>query len=153
MKNLLMISILSAVFMFSGCGQEAGIAGGFAASETLKGLQADLNRRQQALIQQYNDLVEAGAQAETLEAMRRKINDLETAKQTAAAIPAIAGTDWADPAAAGGAIGMITAIGYAWLKKRDLQNTKTAVKHFRAGLDETAKQALDKTLLDKKAVT
>ena len=156
MKILLISAILAVAVC--GCGSEltaggAGVASGFAASETIKGMQADLERRQQALIARYNQLIEAGAKAETLEDLRQKIDDLETAKQTAAAVPAIAKTNWADPAAAGGAIGMITALGYAWLKRRDLQNTVGGVRAFRAGLDESSKQKLDKTLLDKKAVT
>lgn len=156
MKILLISAILTVAVC--GCGSElaaggAGVASGFAASETLKGMQADLERREQALIARYNQLVAAGAQAETLEDLKQQIADTVRLRQTSQVAADVSKTSWDDPVAAGGAIAAIAATAYGWIKRRDLQNTVAAIKTHRAGLDESSKQSLDKCLLDKKVAT
>lgn len=158
MRVLMITIILGMVTLFAGCGAEwtaggAGLAGGFTASEMLKGLQVDLERRQNALIEHYNQLVAAGAKAETLEDVKQQIADNQKLQQGAGTISEVAKTNWSDPKAAGGAVGTILALAYALFKRKDLNNTIAGVKAFRAKADETTKHQLDQVLLEKKAAT
>ena len=148
--------VAAAVLMIAGCGSEvtsagAGIAGGFAASNTLKGMQMDLERREASLIAHYNELAEAGAKAETLEQIKEQIATNQVLQQGTQAAGQIAETDWGDPAAAGGAIGTVAALAYALLNKRKLGAAGDAIRTIRAGSDETMKHTIDKIILEKKA--
>jgi len=145
MKVLLISVILMAVTLIGGCGPETaaaggGLLGGFAASETLKGMQADLELRQQALIDRYNELVEAGADAETIEQLKQQIEDMVRLRQTADLAKQALETDWTDPAAVGGTIGAIAVLAaslagnFIQKRKGDLmkKTTKAIVKGIEA---------------------
>ena len=69
-------------FLFSmpGCSPELaaggiGLAGGLATSKTIQGIEADLEEREQALIDRYNQAVEAGAKADVLDSIEDEINN------------------------------------------------------------------------------
>jgi len=80
----------------AGCGSELtagglGLAGGFAASETIKGIEVDLEAREQALIERYNTAVEAGAKSEVLDTIENDINKTVLLQQGVQAAKGIAG--------------------------------------------------------------
>jgi hypothetical protein len=85
------MTIIIAMTLFaSSCGPEVtaggiGLAGGFAASETLAGIEADLAAREQELIEKYNRMVEAGEKAETLAEVKRDIERMVLLRQGAQA--------------------------------------------------------------------
>jgi len=144
------------LILSAGCGSQlatgsAGILGGFTASETLKGLQADLDRREQSLIAHYNELVDAGVKAEALEDVKKQIANTIKLKQVSETAGEVMKTNWSDPAAAGGAIGSIAMLGYALLNKRKATAAGNAIRTIRAGSDEANKHQIDKIVLEKKA--
>lgn len=152
MKTVVMIVALAlSVVALGGCLEEigTGAAGGYALSETVKGMQADLDRREQALLTRYNDLIAAGAKAEDLEQVKRQIADIQFMQTGTQTVDQAAKTDWTDPAAAGGMIGTIAALGYAFMKRRELSNTVAGVKTFRSMADEKVKHDLDSAMLSK----
>src|SRR4030042_5323323 len=107
MRVLMMTIILGMVTLFAGCGAEwtgggAGLAGGFTAAEMLKGLQVERERRQNALIENYNQLVAAGAKAETLEDVKQQIADNQKLQQGAGTKSKVAKTKRGDPKGSGG---------------------------------------------------
>ena len=158
-KFCIVYSVICFLSLFvSGCGSEladiaGGAAGGIGIKNTLEGMQADLKIREQALVARYNELVEAGAKAETLEDLKQEIADTVRLRQGAEVADSVAGTDWNDPAAAGASIAAVLATAYAFIKRRDLTNTVAGVKTFRAKADEATKHQLDQIMLDKKATT
>jgi hypothetical protein len=158
MKKLLFTILPVSIIWLAGCGSQTmpivgGAAGGMAFQKTLEGMQADLERREQALITRYNELVDAGAKAETLEDLKKEISDTVRLRQTTQVAADVSKTSWDDPKAAGGAIAAIIATGYAWLKRKELNNTVAGIRSFRAKSDETTKHQLDQVLTDKKAAT
>ena len=153
---LIGLAVILFAAMNAGCGSEitsagAGIAGGFAASETFKGMQADLERREAALVAKYNELTEAGAKAEVLEEVRQQLTQTQTIRAGAGQVESIVKTDWSDPAAAGGVIGTISALVYALLSRRKLTAAGDVIRTIRAESDETLKHKIDKIILEKKA--
>ena len=153
MKRAILLCVLSSVsclLFVGGCGSEAAAAGGgllagFGASETVKGIQADLERRETALVERYQAAVAAGAEAEQLERIEGQIAETQAARQGTAVVTQ---TDWTDPAAAGGAIGTIGMLAYALLTRKRLTNTSAAIRTIRAKSDEASKQQLDQVLLE-----
>ena len=158
MRILLITAILGLVTITAGCGSEltaggAGLLAGFAGSKTLDGIEADLADKEQALIARYNRMVEAGEHADTLAEVRRDIENTVLFRQGTKVTKDALATNWTDPKAAGGAIGTIAALAYAFVKRKELSNTVAGVKAFRAKSANGVKQQLDQSLLDKKAVT
>lgn len=150
-----LILLLSAIL--AGCGSElvaggAGLAGGFSASETIKGMKADLDKRESALVAQYNELVTTSARAEDIAEVKQQIYDTQLMRQGVTTAEGVAKTNWNDPAAAGGAIGTIAMLGYALLNRKKLINTMAGVKTLRAKADETTKQTIDQIMIEKHAV-
>lgn len=164
-ENLVKIATIAAIWfapfwlsLIGGCGSEltaggAGLLAGFTGSKTLDGIEADLAEQEQALIDRYNRMVEAGAKADTLAEVRRDIENVVLLRQGTGVVKSSLATDWTDPKAAGGAVGTIAALAYAWVKRKELKNTVAGVKAFRAKADNGIKQQLDQILLDKKAIT
>jgi len=158
LRKTILICVLGIVTLLAGCGAETtaaggGFAGGLTFSETLKSVQADLERREQALIARYNELVEAGAKADTLEELKQEIAETVRLRQGAETVESVATTDWTDPKAAGGAIGLIATLLYGWTKRKQLLNTVDGLRTFRADSDEPTKHKLDAILLEKRAAT
>jgi len=144
------------VLSLSGCGSQlaaggAGLFAGFTGSKTLDGIEADLERQEQALIDKYNRMVEAGVHADTLAEVRSDIEKVVLLRQGTTVVKSTLSTNWSDPKAAGGAIGTIAALAYAFVKRKDLKNTVAGVKMFRAKADESVKHELDQIMQDKKA--
>lgn len=158
MRILLITAILGAVTLFGGCGSQlaaggAGVLSGFAGSETLSGIEADLAKQEQALIDKYNRMVDAGEHADTLAEVRRDIEKVVLLRQGTTVAKSALSTDWTDPAKAGRAFGEIVLLAYAFVKRKELLNTVAGIKSFRAKANETTKHELDQVMLDKKAVT
>jgi hypothetical protein len=97
LKNATIFLFMGLVTLFAaGCGSELtagglGLAGGFAASETVKGIEVDLKAREQALIERYNTAVEAGAKSEVLDTIETDINKTVLLQQGVQAAKGIAG--------------------------------------------------------------
>lgn len=165
MRVLLITAILMVVTL-TGCAAGTsttagakGLLGGFVASETLKGFQADLEQREEKLIAQYNAILEAGdkagdlaSRADELEALKVEIADTVRLRQTSEVPAMVVETDWTDPKAAGPAIGAIGALAYAWINRKNFKSLSNGVKRFRAGSDEKIKNDLDQAMVKTKAV-
>jgi hypothetical protein len=142
MKNLVLIAILSCLLFFAGCGAEGtaaggGVLGGIALSNTIEGMKADLAKREQALIARYNELVAAGAQAETLEEIKQQIADTVHLREGVETTEHFLGVDWSDPAAAGGAIGILGTLAWSIFSKRKLSQKYVSMKAGQAQLKLT----------------
>lgn len=148
MKTLVMIVILACCCLAAGCLEEvgAGAAGGYTFSETVKGLQADLERREAALVERYNNLIAAGAKAEDLEQVKQQIATTQLARQ---GTQTVSETNWKDPTAVGGGIGTLAALAYAFYSRKKLVNTTAGIKAYRSTADEKTKNSLDSALLAK----
>ena len=90
----------------AGCGSElaagaGGAAGGFAASETLRGIEKDLERREMVLIERWKDATEAGAKQEVFDMLELQIQQTRYGQAGVQTVQQAAGTDWKDPKAAG----------------------------------------------------
>ena len=139
MKTVVILVLALCCTCIAGCGSEStaagsGLIGGMALSNTIKGMQADLERREAALVQRYNDLVEAGAKAEELEDVRQQIDQTVKLRQGAETTEHLLGVDWNDPAAAGGAIGLIGTLAWSILSKSKLSKKYVAMKAGQAQL-------------------
>ena len=159
LRNATVILFIGLVTSTAGCGSETtaaaagGLLAGIAGSKTLAGMQADLAAREQSLIAHYNELVEAGSKADTIEDVKKQIVQNQFLQQGAGVVKEAAGTDWSDPAAAGGTIATVLALAYGLTKRNQLNNTVAGVKTFRSKADEATKQQIDQVMLDKKAST
>jgi len=157
--KILAVLLCFAAAMFSGgCGSElatgaAGAAGGFAASETMKGIELDLANREQALIADYTAAVEAGAKQETLEGIESKIENTRIIKQGVETGKEILGVDWNDPTEAGGAIGLISTLAYAIFTGRKLKRTQDGVTSFMKSETPGTANKLDNAIRRKTGVT
>jgi len=93
MTKVTLFCILSSVFCIlplSGCGPEMtaggiGLAGGFAASETIKGIEADLAAREQSLIERYNAIHSIDSKDERLDKISRDLEQTVLLRQAAQA--------------------------------------------------------------------
>lgn len=155
MRNLVFLTILS-VLMIGGCGSElttgaAGLGVGFAASETMKGIEADLAKREQELLDRYAAAVESGAKQETLDELEDKITKTQYAREGVKAGKKILGIDWNDPYQAGDALSNILFLGYAIFTKRKLIKTESGVNRFMAKEDSATAGRLYDSIARKKA--
>lgn len=83
-------AIIFGITSIAGCGSElaaggAGLAGGLTASKMFAGMQADLAKREQDLIERYNAALEAGAKSEVLDKIEGDINNTVLLRQGAQA--------------------------------------------------------------------
>ena len=139
MKSVLLSLCLLCVLFLAGCGPEltaggVGLAAGIGASETFKGMQADLDRREAALVQRYNDLLAAGAKAEDIEAVKQQIEQTVQLRQGVQTTEGLLGVDWSNPEAAGGAIGLLGTLAWSIFSKRKLGQKYVAMKAGQANL-------------------
>jgi hypothetical protein len=151
MIKVTLFCFLSSVFCLlslSGCGPEVtaggiGLASGFAGSETLRGIEADLAAREKELIEKYNRMVEAGEKAETLAEVKRDIERMVLLRQGAQAARDVAEivSDGPGTAETYGAIAAIIAsLGFNIFQKRkgDImkKTTRAIVKGIEAAEQE-----------------
>jgi len=125
----------------AGCSPETtaggiGLGAGIGLSETIKGMQADLDKREAALVERYNQLVAAGAKAEDLEAVKQQIDQTVQVRQGVQTTEHLLGVDWSNPEAAGGAIGLIGTLAWSILSKRKLSQKYVSMKAGQARLKE-----------------
>jgi len=95
-RNVTIFLFIGLVTLLGGCGSELtagglGLAGGIAASNTMQGIEADLNAREKALIERYNTAVEAGAKSEVLDTIENDINKTVLLQQGVQAAKGIVG--------------------------------------------------------------
>lgn len=135
------IPLLFSILLLSGCGSEltaggAGLGAGIFGSKTLEGIEADLEKQKQVMINRYNRMVDAGATAEDLADLRRGIEKMEYLQQGAKTTKTLLGIDWSDPAEAGSGIGLVATLAYAILNKRKLKKNQRKLTKTLAGVNE-----------------
>ena len=133
--------IVIAVLFCGGCGSElanigGGIVAGGALSHTMTGAEKDLEVREAKLIELYNQGVEDGAQKEYLDQIEKDIYDTRLGKQTVKAGKEFLGIDWGNPKEAGGSIGTIAALAYAYIKRKDLIGMTNKYSAAKTGMDK-----------------
>jgi len=133
MKKLLIVFVL--LLVASGCGSTAGNVGlgvgaGGALSNTISGAKADLERKEQALIELYNQGVADGMAAEDLDELRQDIYDTRLGKEAVDTGESFLGVDWNDPKETGGVIGGLAILAYGiWKRKELAQVTRKYTAH------------------------
>ena len=161
MKNLGKIVIIASIWfapfwlsIIPGCGSTEltagglGLAGGIAASKTMQGIEADLERREAALIERYNAAVEAGAKSDVLDSMEDEINTTVRLQQGVAAAKDVLGAVSDAATGKGGsaerygplaALLASLAVNYFQKRKGDLmtKTTKAIVKGIEASEKQT----------------
>jgi len=150
MKTSILCVCLFCLAFVAGCGPETtaggiGLTSGIALSNTIKGMQADLERREAALVQRYNDLLAAGAKAEDLEAVKQQIENTVNLREGVATGEHLLGVDWGDPAAAGGGIGLLATLAWSVFSKRKLSQKYIAMKAGQAQLKVVDPVAYEKS--------
>lgn len=146
MKILFVIALL---LVASGCGSElanigGGIVAGGALSHTMTGVEKDLEVREAKLIELYNKGVEDGAQKEYLDQIEKDIYDTRLGKQTVKAGKEFLGIDWGNPKEAGGSIGTLAALAYAYIKRKDLIGMTNKYSAAKVGMDKFRNENPDK---------
>ena len=143
--------ILCSVFCIlplSGCVPEAtaggiGLAGGFAASETIKGIEADLAIREQALIERYNAIHAIDAQDKRLDEINRDLEQTVLLRQGIQAAHDVAEivSDGPGTAETYGAIAAIIAsLGFNIFQKRKGDVMKKTTKAIVKGIESAEKE-------------
>lgn len=144
-KALVVMMLLSV----AGCGSElanisGGIIAGGALSNTIAGAEKDLEAREAKLIERYNKGVEIGAQKEYLDQIEKEIYDTRLGKQTLSTGKKLFDIDWQDPKAAGGAIGLIGTLAYAYFKRKDFIEVGNKYSAAKIGMDKFRNENPDK---------
>jgi len=142
MKSLTLSLVLAlACLLFTGCSAETtaggiGLGAGIGLSETIRGMQADLDKREATLVQRYNDLLAAGAKAEDLEQVKQQIEQTVRLRQGVQTGERFLGTDWKNPQEAATRVG--EGIFFLWLllNRRKLGQKYVAAKTGQAKLKE-----------------
>ena len=158
MRKLLMSLCIFVLFALPGCSGEMaaggiGLGTGLGLSNTIQGMQADLEARETALIEKYNALIAAGAKADELADVERDLKNIELSKQTVTVADQGTKVDWSDPVQVGGYVGTLGSLAYAWINRKKFLNNAAALKQIRAESKETEKAGIDKIILSAKAVT
>lgn len=158
MKKQITITMLCLIFI-AGCGSAAplgiGAGAGFAASETLKGIEADLQKVKEVKLTELEqsleqlasatDEVEKVALMAKIKAYEKTIQDLQDAQQGVQLVAEGTKTDWSDPEAIGGYGGMVLASLLAWyFRRKGITSDKKYTAH-KQGIEKTAIE-LDKDL-------
>lgn len=150
MKKVTFSTILIVTLFAGGCDSELtaggiGLGAGLAASETMKGIEADLKAREEALIERYNQAVEAQAKSEVLERIESDIEQTALLRQGVEATKSIVSPGRpGDGAPTATEIGGLAAIlislginGYQkWRSTQMKQTTKAIVK----GIEEAEQE-------------
>jgi len=155
-RTWLVVAVLIGLGCVGGCGADlaavgGGAAGGWAASETVKGIEKDLEQRERILVKRYAEAVEANAQAEQLQRIENQIRDVNDVRQSVTVIKQAAGTDWKDQGAAAGMVGTIAATAAAIFLKRRLGKTEAGVNRFMSKNDAATSQGLLDEIARKKS--
>ena len=149
MTRKLFMSIIFMVILFStGCGPEVtaggiGLAGGFAASETIKGIEADLAIREQALIERYNAIHAIDVQDERLDKIRHDLEQTVLLRQGAQAARDVAEivSDTPGTAETYGAIAAIIAsLGFNIFQKRKGDVMKKTTRAIVKGIESAQEE-------------
>lgn len=139
MKKLIVL-LAGLLLSVGGCGSPlldigGGVAAGSLLSNTMTGMEKDLEVKEAKLIELYNKGVEDGAQKESLDQIEKDIYDTRLAKQTVKTGKELLGVDWNDPKETGGAIFSIGALAYAYIKRRGMAEMSKKYKSHKQGED------------------
>ena len=134
-KQILIFVVSLTFIIFAGCSDPytagaAGAGGGFALSETFKGAKADLQKREDILIESWNLGIEQGADIETLDQLQREIEGTRIAREITETGEKIWQVDWKDPQEAGSVVGLIATSILAYLNRRKLKTVLAGVQKF-----------------------
>jgi hypothetical protein len=163
MKRIIVLSAVVLLF-FTGCGEPMSNIGlgaglGAAVSNTIGGAKADLEKREEILVEIYNQGVEDGAAVETLEGLKQQINDTRLAKQTVETGEALLGVDWSDPKQTGGAIGLLTMTVLGWFNRKkllsvtaDLKGKDAAIQKFEGTSEPAVASKLHEMVKEKTGI-
>lgn len=151
---ILMVVVLLGLVGITGCGSEAavggaGAAGGFLASETFKGMEADLEKREAELVAAWNAGQEQGMEAEKLADIEKELDRVRTGKSTVKVAKKFLGIDWSNPEDIGVTGGPLVAlIVYGLLKRKkfgeiltDLETVSSKYDAHKAGTQKFMKTA------------
>lgn len=148
-KTWLLSITMVTLLAVGGCGSElaagGGLLAGLAASETIKGMEAELEIRETKLIAEYNEQVEGDANAEILSRLKAGIQQtvrLRQGVQTAKDVIAFVANNKGSSSAQYGAIAaIIGSLGLNLLQKRkgDImkKTTRAIVKGIESAENET----------------
>lgn len=140
-KNIMLIFVtIVAITLFAGCSNPytagaAGAGGSFALSETFKGAKADLQKREDILIESWNLGIEQGADIETLDQLQREIEQVRSAREGVEAGETLLSIDWNDPKEVGGGVGLVVATILAYINRRKLKTVLMGVQKFQGTHD------------------
>lgn len=145
MKKVLLIFTVLFVLslgLTAGCGEAAaigaaGFGAGFLGSETLKGFEADLDKREAELIAAYNKGVESGAEKETLDQIEKELQRTRQIKEGTGVVKTVLGVDWSKPKEAAGAIALITQLGVAIFLEEKLRKRNKSHSALKKGVNKT----------------
>jgi hypothetical protein len=143
-KWVLSIAVVLVLFI-AGCGSESlliggGMAAGGALSNTLAGAEKDLEAREIALIELYNQGVADGAAVETLEGLKQQIRDTQLTRESVETGKGLLDVDWTDSKDVGGAVGGLAALALLWYnrkQKAQIAGRDEAISKFE-GISEPA---------------
>ena len=144
-----LIILAGCILAGSGCGSElatgtaAGAAAGFFGSETVKGMESDLERTEQVLIDLYNQGVEAGEKKETLDELEKQIRFTQYAKAGVKQGKEFIGIDWTDPSETGHAVGELFGLGLAIIFGRKLNQVTKKYKAHKRGAENFMRTSND----------
>ena len=136
----LIVLLAGLLISIGGCGSplldiSGGAAAGGLLSNTMTGMEKDLEVKEAKLIELYNKGIEAGAQKEYLDQIEKDIYDVRLGKQTVKTGKELLGVDWNDPKETGGAIFSIGALAYAYIKRRGLVEMTKKYKSHKQGAE------------------
>lgn len=129
------------VLCVGGCGSQwadvgAGAAAGGLLGHTMTGMEQGLEKREAYLVELYNKGVEAGAKKEYLDQIAQQLYDTRLGKQGVETAKNLMGVNWSDPKQTGGAIGLVSTLVYAFLKRKDLAAMTSKYKAHRQGAEK-----------------
>lgn len=145
MRKVILITTI--LFLFTGCQSPAltatgGAVAGFAASETFKGAKADLQKREDALVQAWNLGIEQGVDIETLDQLQKEIEQTRIIRESVETGETLLSVDWSNPKEAGASIGLVAATILAYLNRRKLKNVMAGVHKFEGSHDSKLAEEL-----------
>jgi hypothetical protein len=149
-RKFCLLSSVLCLLTLTGCGAEMtaggmGLGVGAGLSNTFAGMQADLEKQEQELIDRYNKLHAAGATAEDLADVERQLEQTVQLRQGAQTTERFLGTDWSNPQESATRIG--EGLGLLWLifNRRKLGQKYVAMKAGQAQLKIADPAAYEKS--------
>jgi len=142
MKLKLITSIAVLLLWIPGCqsdfgtGAAVGTGAGSLLTHTIAGAKKDLEAREQALIQAYNEGVETGAKEEDLANVEKELEWARRTKEGVEAGEKLLSIDWNNPQEVGLGLGGVIGWALLLLKRRASNVTVKELKGTQAGINK-----------------